>query len=57
MQCSNCGEKIVGKPVKQTGEFYCSLECANVAAGIDPAEEEEDYFEEDEIEGLFDEDE
>lgn len=57
MLCSQCGEEIVGKPVKQAGEFYCSLECANIAAGIDPDEEEEDYFEEDEIEGLFDEEE
>ena len=55
MLCAQCGEEIKGKPVKQDGEIYCSLECAYIAAGLDP-EEDEDYFEEDPVEGTFDED-
>lgn len=49
MFCNQCNEKIVGKPVKQGAEYYCSLECANLASGIDPEEEAEEYFEEDQI--------
>lgn len=57
MNCSQCGEKITGRPVKQGNEYFCSLECANLANGISPDEEEESYFEEDEIEGLYEEEE
>lgn len=55
MLCANCAEKIVGKPIKQAGEYYCSLECANAASGIAP--EEEEYFEEDAIDEYFEEEE
>ncbi len=55
MLCAQCGEEIKGKPVKQDGEIYCSLECAYIAAGLDP-EEDEDYFEEDPVEGTIDDD-
>ena len=44
MNCVQCGEPIPGSPVKQGDEYYCSLECANIAAGY--ADEEESYFEE-----------
>jgi hypothetical protein len=46
MFCANCSEKILGDPVKQAGEFFCSDECASLAAGLDP-EEPNGYFEED----------
>ncbi|MBD3258555.1 hypothetical protein GF377_08990 [candidate division GN15 bacterium] len=54
MFCAFCGEEIVGKPVKQSGELYCSLECANRASGIDE-EEEEGYFEEDPVDDFYEE--
>ncbi len=47
MFCANCSEKILGQAVKQGGEFFCSDECASLAAGVDP-EEANGYFEEDE---------
>jgi hypothetical protein len=56
MFCNHCNEKIVGKPVKQGNEYYCSLECANLASGIEP-EETEDYFEEESIDEFYEEDE
>ena len=40
MYCAQCGDKIVGKPVKQGGEFFCSPECANFASGVDIEEDE-----------------
>lgn len=49
MYCANCNEKISSSPVKQGDELYCSLECANAAAGYDSLEEESDYYEEDDI--------
>lgn len=57
MFCAQCGDKVTGKPIRQMGEIFCSVECANLAAGIDPEEEgvlveeedlEEFYPEEDE---------
>ena len=56
MFCAYCNEKIEGKPIKQGGEYYCSLECANLASGIEP-EEEEAYFEEEAIQDLYQEEE
>ncbi|MDZ4724195.1 MAG: hypothetical protein SGI97_09875 [candidate division Zixibacteria bacterium] len=55
MFCANCTEKIVGKPIKQATDYYCSLECANLASGIEP--EEEEYFEEEMIDEYFGEEE
>ncbi len=52
MQCAQCGDEINGKPVRQDGDIFCSLECAYIAAGLDP-EEEEGYYEEDPVEGAF----
>ncbi len=56
MYCAQCGEKITGKPIKQGGEFYCSLECANLAAGIEPEELDEGYYEEEAVEGFLEDD-
>lgn len=47
MNCAYCNERISSSPVKQGDEMYCSLECANLAAGYDTSEEEDSYFEED----------
>lgn len=46
MNCAYCNEKITS-PVKQGNDMFCSLECANLAAGYDTSEEEDSYFEED----------
>jgi len=56
--CAYCSEKILGEPVRQTGEYFCSVECANLASGVDPDEElslsehdalEEEFSEDDEF--------
>ena len=57
MYCANCSEKIMGEPLKQGGECFCSAECANVAQGVDPDDPlvyegedfDEDYIEEAEL--------
>ncbi len=54
MFCAHCNEKIDGKPIKQAGECYCSLECANLASGIEPDDTEE-YFEEETINDFYEE--
>lgn len=46
MFCAFCNEKILGEAIKQSGEYFCSQQCASLAAGIDP-EEDNGYFEED----------
>ncbi len=55
MICTNCKDEIKGNPIRQGDEIYCSLECANKTSGMKP--ESEDYFEEHELEGLYNEDE
>ena len=57
MFCNQCNEKIVGKPVKQGAEYYCSLECANLASGIDPEEESGEYYEEEQVNEFLEEEE
>ncbi len=47
-KCKKCQEPITGDPIKQNEELYCSLECANLAAGYE-TDEELSYFEEDEL--------
>ena len=42
MHCANCSEKILGRPFRQDKDVFCSLECANLASGIDPEESIED---------------
>jgi hypothetical protein len=44
MICAFCGEKFNGRPVKQAGLAYCSIECANMAAEV--GSDEEEYFDE-----------
>lgn len=54
MHCANCSEKIMGEPLKKGGEYFCSIECANIAQGVDPddpfiydnEEFDEDFLEE-----------
>ena len=55
MQCAMCKDEIKGRAIKQGDKYYCSLECANQALGLKP--EEEDYYDENDLEGLYDEDE
>ena len=50
-----CQDEIKGRAIKQGNEYYYSLECANQASGLQP--EKEDYYEENDLEGLYDEDE
>lgn len=52
MKCNHCGDQLASDPVRQESEYFCSLECANLASGIDPKDEENGYFEEHEIEEL-----
>ena len=57
MICAFCGEKFTGKPVKQGGAIYCSIECADMAAEV--VSDDEDYYEEDnlDVDNFDDEDE
>ena len=48
MICPQCSEEIGSNSVKQGSEFFCSLECANLAAGYE-TDEEESYFEEEDL--------
>lgn len=48
MICPQCNEEINSNSVKQGSEFYCSLECANLAAGY-TVDEEDGYYEEDDL--------
>ncbi len=45
MCCAQCQEAISRNPIRQGEEFYCSLECANSAAGFDQSSND-GYFEE-----------
>lgn len=54
MFCANCNEKISGRPIKQANDYYCSLECANLASGVEP-EETEGYFEEESVDDFYEE--
>ncbi len=56
MFCAQCNEKIQGKPIKQGADYYCSLECANLASGIEGGETE-DYYDEESVDEFFDEEE
>jgi hypothetical protein len=52
--CAQCSEKIIGKPLRQDGDYFCSLECANIASGIDP-EEHQGYYEEKSFDDFYEE--
>ena len=56
MLCAYCNDPINGKPIRQAGELYCSLECANAASGIE-TDEPEEYYEEVGLEEYFEEEE
>ena len=45
MVCKFCGEEFSGRPVRQGGFVFCSIECANMAADIG-TDEDDEYFEE-----------
>ena len=45
MNCAYCGEEFSGRPVRQGDQIYCSIGCADMAAGVD-IDEENDYYEE-----------
>ena len=47
MICAFCGEKFTGKPIKQGGQVYCSIECADMAAEV--VSEDEDYEEDENL--------
>jgi len=55
MFCALCSEKILGDPIKNNGDFFCSIECAKNAAGLD-LDEELNYIEEDDLSHNFYED-
>ena len=46
MNCAYCGEEFNGRPKRQGDQIYCSIGCADLAAGID-VDEESGYYEED----------
>jgi hypothetical protein len=47
MICAFCGEKFTGKPIKQGGQIFCSIECADMAAEV--VTEDEEYYEEENL--------
>ena len=47
MVCEFCGEEFEGKPVRQAGQIFCSIECADMAAEV--GTDDDDYYEEDEL--------
>ena len=54
MYCSYCSAEITGRPIAEGGEYFCSLECAHLALGIE-TDEPEAYYDENELEGLYEE--
>ncbi|MDH3889647.1 MAG: hypothetical protein OEV49_01070 [candidate division Zixibacteria bacterium] len=56
MVCAHCTERILDEPIQMAGASYCSESCANLAFDLDP-EEGEGYYEESELEGIYEEDE
>ncbi|MEW5924732.1 MAG: hypothetical protein AB1746_12165 [Candidatus Zixiibacteriota bacterium] len=47
MVCEFCGEEFDGKPVRQAGQVFCSIECADMAAEV--GTDDEEYYEEDDL--------
>ena len=48
MKCFFCGEDTGSNPIRQSDDYFCSLECANSSAGF-TADEEDSYYEENDI--------
>jgi hypothetical protein len=55
MRCAFCEDKIHGKPIRQAGQNYCSLECANLASGAH-LDDDDAFFEEESVGGYDDDD-
>lgn len=53
MNCSYCKDAIDLNSIRQGSEMFCSLECANLAAGYDTNSEDSYYEEESLIEEHF----
>jgi len=34
MDCVFCGNEITGRPIRQDGQVYCSIDCADTAAEV-----------------------
>jgi len=61
MVCDYCGEEFTGRAVRQGGQSFCSIECADLAAEVDLDDLDADvddgmddsddagYYEEDEL--------
>jgi hypothetical protein len=50
MICFYCGEEFTGRAVKEGGQIFCSIACADAAADAGGEEEDEGYYEEDTLE-------
>ncbi len=45
MNCVFCGEEISGRPIRQGGQIYCSMECLDTA--VEVGSNEDDYEDDD----------
>jgi len=50
MNCVFCGEEITGRPIRQDGQVFCSIDCLDTAAEVGFDGDDEDEYEMDEIE-------
>ena len=51
MNCAFCGEEVVGRPVRQNGQIFCSTGCAEMASeiGLDDSDyDADDNYDDDE---------
>jgi len=53
--CAYCADKIFEEPVLVGGECYCSENCAGLARDLGPVDDES-FFEESELEALYEDD-
>ena len=40
MDCVFCGEEISGRPIRQGGQIYCSMECLDTAVEVESNEDD-----------------
>jgi len=52
--CTQCKEEVMDRPIRQDNELFCSVQCADKASGHD-TEEPEEYYDESDLEGLYEE--
>jgi len=45
MRCAYCGDEFTGKAIRQDGEAYCSMSCADQAIAEEEYEDYEEYEE------------